>query len=445
MLSRRQVLQSAAGVCVVGTADSIEASQAGRRPKVAMLMTECRQRSHGHVILENFIERPLFRGEWLDPGCDIVAIWEDQHPEKDLAPGVARTYGIPTFNSIKEALCLGGNRLAVDAVLSIGEHGNYPVNSRGQREYPRKRFFDEIVAVFRESGRVVPVFNDKHLSYRWDWAREMYDTSRELGIPFMAGSSVPLAQRRPPIDIPAGARITEAVAVHGGPFESYDFHGFELLQSMVEGRAGGETGVEEMRHVSTPDALWKAAEAGEWSPDLAEAALKAEMGDQFPGLKEMVRREEQANTGRRRSGAWGTLIRYVDGTKGSVVRIGRSDMRWNFACRIAGRPDPVATSCYVGPWDNRCLFKALSHAIQAMFRTGKPSYPVERTLITTGMTDIMTASREAGDRPIGTPHLRIAYQPIDFSAFRENGKSWEVLPPTTPQPDGIHKPPIRLK
>ena len=116
-------------------------------------------------------------------------------------------------------------------MLLIGEHGNYPTNAKGQVEYPRKQFFDQIVAVFRRSGRVAPVFNDKHLSYRWDWAKEMVDTARAMKIPLMAGSSVPLAERRPPLELPGGAKIVEAVSIHGGGVESYDFHALEVLQS----------------------------------------------------------------------------------------------------------------------------------------------------------------------------------------------------------------------
>src|SRR5439155_24515603 len=109
----------------------------------------------------------------------------------------------------------------------------------GQHEYPRKRFFDEIVAVMRPSRRFVPLFNDKHLSYRWDWAKEMTETATKLGIPFMAGSSVPLAQRIPPFELPADSTITEAVCIHGGRIESYDFHALEALQSTVQFRTGG--------------------------------------------------------------------------------------------------------------------------------------------------------------------------------------------------------------
>src|SRR5262249_31160638 len=156
----------------------------------------------------------------------------------------------------------------------IGEHGRYPVNQLGQVEYPRKRFFDAAVAVLRRSGRFVPLFNDKHLSYRWDWAKEMVETARRLGIPLMAGSSVPLAQRRPPLELPPGAAISEAVAVHGGPVESYDFHALEVLQSLVEFRRGGETGISSVEFLQG-EALWRAAAEGRWSLGLAEAALAA--------------------------------------------------------------------------------------------------------------------------------------------------------------------------
>ncbi|HEU5118978.1 MAG TPA: hypothetical protein VFT74_20475, partial [Isosphaeraceae bacterium] len=215
--------------------------------KIAAIVTEFRFRSHAHVILENFLAPYLFNGKRVDPNFEIVSLYLDQTPEEDMGRAVAKEYGIPVFPSIAQALRVGGPTLGVDAVLSIGEHGEYPVNAKGQREYPRKRFFDEIVKVFRDSDRVVPVFNDKHLSYRWDWAREMYDTAEQMKIPLMAGSSVPLAERRPTLEIPAGSKIVEAVSIHGGPVESYDFHGLEVLQSMLEARKGGETGVSEVQ------------------------------------------------------------------------------------------------------------------------------------------------------------------------------------------------------
>lgn len=404
------------------------------RPKVAVVMTEFTYRSHAHVILENFLQPYLFNGEVTDPGVDVVSFYVDQFPERDMSREVAKQFGVPIFPTIGEALCLGGERLAVDAVLSIGEHGNYPYNEKGQHMYPRKEFFDEIVEVFRRSDRAVPVFNDKHLSYRWDWAKEMVDTARELGFPLMAGSSVPLAERRPPLELPAGAEIEEAVSIHGGGVESYDFHALEMLQSMVEARRGGETGVTSVQFLDEA-ALWKAADEGRWSVPLAEAAMRAELGDDIPPLRELIESKRLGS-----NPPHGVIMTYRDGLKGIALKLGDSGIRWNFACRLKGDETPRATSFYVGPWQNRNLFKALSHAIQTHFREGRAPYPVERTLLVTGILDAEMESRYQGGTPQETPHLAFAYEPRDFRAMREMGATWKIITEETPQPPGMAPP-----
>ncbi|RPI84453.1 MAG: hypothetical protein EHM42_07500 [Planctomycetaceae bacterium] len=396
------------------------------RPKVAMVFTSFFYRSHAHVILENFLEPYLFNGQKTDPGCDVVSLYGDQFNADDMGRDVAKQYGIPIYDSIAGALCRGGKDLAVDAVLSIGEHGNYPVNEWGQTEYPRKRFFDEIVAVMKRSQRFVPLFNDKHLSYRWDWAREMYDTARELQIPFMAGSSVPLAERRPPLELPPSAEIAQAVTVHGGPLESYDFHGIELLQSLVEARKGGETGIRSVEFFAG-EAFDQLVAADGWR-ELIDAALAAELGkapESLAGAPGAKGEEPHA-----------IRLIYVDGLTALVVKYRSLGSRWNFACRLKGEEKPRATHFYVGPWNNRNLFKALSHAIQTHFIQKKSPYPVERTLLATGALEAVLRARRDGKR-LETPHLEIAYAPIDFRAMREMGATWKIVTPETPQPMGI--------
>jgi len=419
--TRRRFLGSLAAAAALG-------AEPPRRLRVAAVYTVFRRRSHAFNILENFLEPYLFDGRRIDPGMDVVSFYADQEaPERDLTQEVARRYRIGVYRTIAEALCAGGRELAVDAVLSIGEHGEYPVNDLGQTEYPRKRFFDECVAVMRRAGRYVPLFNDKHLSYRWDWAREMYDTSRRLGLPLMAGSSVPLAERRPTLELPADAVIEEAVSIHGGGVESYDFHGLEVLQSLVEARRGGETGVASVEFLQG-DALWQAAEQGRWSIPLAEAAMATELGRSVP-LREV--------RGVREGAAHGILLTYRDGLRGTVLKLGSGTTRWNFACKLAGDPRPRATHFYTGPWGNRNLFQALSHAIQHHFREGRAPYPVERTLLTTGLVAAAMQSRADGRR-LETPHLQIAYTPRDFRAFRETGATWRIITDQTPEPAGLN-------
>lgn len=406
------------------------AAAPGVRPKIAAIVTEFTFRSHGHVILENFLNPYLFNGKMTDPGVDIVSLYVDQTPRRDLSREASRRYKVPIFPTIGEAVRVGGKDLAVDGVLAIGEHGRYPVNAKGQREYPRKRFFDEIVAVFEASGRSVPVFNDKHLSYRWDWAKEMYDTARRLNFPFMAGSSVPLAQRRPPLELPANAEIRSAVAIHGGNVESYDFHGLEVLQSMVEARRGGETGVKEVRFL-TDDALWKAADEGLWSTELADAAMAADLGPGLPPLRELIAQKFPTTK------SHGILITYADGLRAIVLKVGNSATRWNFACKVEGESTPAATAFYVGPWQNRNLFKAFSHAIRSMFLSGTVPFPVERTLLTTGVLDAAMDSRFRKGEVTETPQLAIAYQPVDYRSMREMGDSWKIITDQVVEPKGL--------
>jgi hypothetical protein len=425
-VTRRQFLGTA-GAALALSGVSLPAARPQKRPKVAAVFTEFTYRSHAHVILENFLEPYLFNGRRTDPGAEVVSFFADQSPKGHMTEDVAREYKVPVFKTIDEALCLGGKELAVDAVLSIGEHGRYPRNKLGQTEYPRKRFFDEIVAVMRRSKRFVPLFNDKHLSYRWDWAKEMADTAARLGIPFLAGSSVPLAQRIPPFALPADAAVTEAVSIHGGGVESYDFHALEVLQSIVEFRKGGETGVASVEFLAG-DALWKAAEDGRWSVPLAEAAMAAELG-QTPRTLKQVEGE--------RGEPHGILLTYKDGLRACVLKVGGSGIRWNFACTLKGDPKPHATRFHVGPWQNRNLFKALSHAIQHHFRTGTPPYPVERTLLVSGVLDASMHSRAEAGKALKTPHLEFGYAARDFTAMREMGASWKIVTEATPQPAGI--------
>jgi len=430
--SRRQFLASSAaglGAACLPWSELI-AETTKKRPRVAVVLTVMTYRSHAHVILENFIHDYLFNGQRTNPGVDVVSIYADQRRKDDLLGQFVKDFKIPIFKTIDEALCVGGKQLDVDAVLLIGEHGSYPRNELGQVKYPRKRFFDESVAVMRRSKRSVPIFNDKHLSYSWDLAKQMYDTAKELQIPFLAGSSVPLAERRPPLDLPTEAKIEEAVAIHGGPLESYDFHGLELLQSMVESRHGGETGVSSIEFIEG-DQVHQVVEQGRLSKELADAAMKAELG-YVPTSWSQIKGEPEVTP-------HVVLVNYKDGLKGTILRIGRDDTRWNFACRMKKERTVHATAFNVGPWHNRCLFKALSHAIQQHFIHGKAPYPVERTLLVTGMLDAAMHARQEKDKRLETPHLEFSYAATDYRNMREMGASWKIITDKVAQPPGIHR------
>lgn len=429
LTTRRRFLESSLLAGAAVAAGPLAADEGRGRPKVAVVLTWMTFRSHAHVILENFLMPYLFNGKLTDPGADVVGLYVDQFPEGDMSRETARRFKIPIFDSIEDALTLGTDKLAVDAVLCIGEHGNYPQTKYGIDMYPRKEWFDRCTAVMKQSGRVVPYYNDKHFSYRWDWAKEMYDTARAMKMPFMAGSSVPLAERRPPVEIPAGIEIEEAISIHGGPVERYDFHAFEVLQSVVENRKGGETGVKSVEVVKG-DALKQALAAGRIPMDLYEAAMRAELG--------RVPQELGYVAGEERQDPHAIFLTYRDGLKATVLRVGKSATRWNVAYRSRGDAKPQGIYFYPGPWNNRNLFKALSHAIQTFFRTKKAPYPIERTLLTTGLTAAAVEGYYEGG-VIATPYLDVAYQPVDFSKLRERGASWKLFPQDLEQPEGLQR------
>src|SRR5262245_30856618 len=182
-------------------------------PSVAAVVTEYRPWSHADVICGRFIQ-----GHKLDISphwtrVPIRTMYVDQFPPTDLSRALAKQYGFQIVPSIREAILNDKGKLAVDGVLLIGEHGQYPANDRGQRLYPRRRFFEETVAAFEAAGEVAPVFNDKHLAARWEDGKWMYEKAKAMGIPFMAGSSLPLTWRRPQLEIALGTPMTEGLSV----------------------------------------------------------------------------------------------------------------------------------------------------------------------------------------------------------------------------------------
>jgi hypothetical protein len=164
MISRRTFL-SAVGAGAVGThLAARELEQKGRK-KLAIITTEWRYHSHAWHMAERFLVGYPVQGKWHHPLFNVVSAYVDQTPKNDLSRQRAQEFGFRIYPTIAETLRLGGDKLAVDAVLIIGEHGDYPTNELGQKQYPRYEFFKQVADVFKKDGRTAPVFNDKHISW----------------------------------------------------------------------------------------------------------------------------------------------------------------------------------------------------------------------------------------------------------------------------------------
>ena len=162
------------------------------RRRLAVITTTWRYKSHAWHMAERFLVGYPSNGVWHHPPIAVGAAYVDQQKDNDLSRQRSAEFKFPIYPTIAEALRCGGKQLAVDAVLIIGEHGDYPLSEFGQTQYPRYEFFKQVTDVFRQDGRSVPVFNDKHLSWKFEWAAEMVALSRSLKFPFAAGSSLPV-------------------------------------------------------------------------------------------------------------------------------------------------------------------------------------------------------------------------------------------------------------
>ena len=389
-------LRQQAGGQAAAPADSASKK---RVPMVAAVVTEYRHNAHADVIVSR-----LFQGYGLDdrppyPKMKLASLFTDQVPANDTSRGFAAKYGFPIHDSVSQTLTLGTDELAVDGVLLVAEHGSYPKSETGQTVYPKRRLFAEIAAVFEKTGRSVPVFVDKHLADNWDDAKWIYDTARRLNVPLMAGSSVPGLWRYPPLDVRRDARLREIVAVSYHTLDAYGFHALEFVQALAERRRGGETGVRSVQCL-TGDAVWEAGRTGVYDADLLGAAL-ARLKRPVPAdrsLEDLVP-EPVLFT-----------IDYRDGLRVNILTLNGAVGEWSAAWRYA---DPAETESALfwtqeaRPFDH---FSYLVQGIETMLHTGRPAWPVERTLLTSGTLDALLISKKRGGERLQTPWLDVAYQ-----------------------------------
>ena len=412
MWNRREFLQWTGAATLAGLGTAPVWAQPEKRLRLAVVTTEWRYRSHAWHMAERFLVGYPRQGGWHRPPLDVVSAYVDQFPEGDLSRGRSEEFKFPIYPSVAEALRCGGDRLAVDAVLIIGEHGRYPKSEYGQTKYPRYELFKAVTDVFRKEGRSVPVFNDKHLSWKWDWAKEMVDISKELNFAFTAGSSLPVTYRMPDVDLPYGAEVDEVLGVSIGSIDSYDFHCLEMMQCLVERRKGGETGVVALQALRG-DAVWKAMEAtswgaGGWDPQLFEACLsRTQTLTQPESFSHRYPTAAQIREWVKDPVAY--RFEYADGLKATMLLMNGLVGDFNVAVRLKGQTKPLSTLFYLPPTPNVMYSAALMSKAEETFLTGKSPYPIERTLLTGGLVEAGCQSLTKGQIRLETPHLAVKY------------------------------------
>lgn len=389
------------------------------RPKrrLAVVTTAYHYLSHAYHICGRFFDGFLRGGRMHFPDWHIAGMYVDQpkHPG-DLSREFAKEHDFTLYPEVAGALTLGGDKLAVDGVLLIGEHGDYPYNEKGQKQYPRYELYQRIVEAFRKSDRSVPVFIDKHLYYDRRRALEMVETARKMGFGLYAGSSLPITWRRPELELPLNCRIREALVAARGELEIYGIHALEALQCMVERRLRGQQGVAAVTCLRG-DAVWKAGDAGTWSWDLLEHAVGRSPSRNTGDVRRNCRHHVPLVRPELFRSPTAFLIEYRDGLRATVLMLNGHVDDTTFAARIDGEKRPVSTHFYLPPPPGAAFLEALTMKIETFLETGRPPYPVERTLLTGGILDVALESRLKDSQRLETPDLDVRYDPPKDSGF----------------------------
>jgi hypothetical protein len=204
--------------------------------------------------------------------------------------------------------------------------------------------------------------------------------------------------------------VEEALSMAYGGLDAYGFHALELLQCMVERRRNGETGIVAVQCLEGQE-VWEAEKQGLWSRELA-AAAEEHIKPRAPG-----RMEDNCENPAL------FLLEYADGLRAASLILNGHLSGWGYAGRSGGEIQGMEVFLHGDPHPH---FVYMGLNIQEMFLTGKPQYPVERTLLTSGALDALMESRYRGHVRIETPHLDVCY------------RSYEKMPirPTGPRPTG---------
>ena len=253
--------------------------------------------------------------------------------------------------------------------------------------------------MFRKSGRVVPVFTDKHIADNWKDASYIMENIQSMKIPLMAGSSVPGTWRRPVADVHRGSKVQEIVGITYGSTDHYGFHALEYVQALAEQRAGGETGISAVQCLVN-DAVWEAQDQRRFDPELFQAAIDLLPGNGKSGrpLRDLVPKPILFS------------LEYTDGLRVHVLELNGAFAGWSAAWRYKDSGKVEAAEAWTQEGRPGMHFTLLLNGIEEMMLTNKPAWPAERTLMSSGALNALLTSRVEGGRRLETPYLEFGYQ-----------------------------------
>jgi len=225
--------------------------------------------------------------------------------------------------------------------------------------------------------------------------------------------------RIPSIEIPLSTPLEESVCVGYGSIESYDIHGLETAQCMSERRAGGEVGVKSARLVRGPN-VWRILEEHDTIRRLFHAALARSFtcrgSANYPSLPVDL---EWLKKNHRNPVAY--FFEHLDGFRTSLFLLNGILSDFNYAGLVRGSGEIFSCQMYLpmppGLSTVADFFNPLMNNIERMVLEQAAPYPIERTLLTSGMLIFALESLYRGQVIVDTPELKLPYRAPAQSTF----------------------------
>jgi hypothetical protein len=240
-----------------------------------------------------------------------------------------------------------------------------------------------------------------------------------MDFPFLAGSSLPVTWRMPATEWPYDVPLAESVSICYGGIDSYDFHGLETAQCMSERRTGGEVGIKTTQALRGP-AVWERLEQDEQTRRLFVAALTRNQTHVPPdgytfGLPTLDEARQHCRD------PIGYFYEHEDGFKTAMFMLNGYISEFTYAG--LRRDNGAIASCtmylpmpfHLATTAN--FFNPLCHHIEDMILHNRAPYPVERTLLTSGMTLFAVESLYRRQQKLDTPEMAVTYRAAKESHF----------------------------
>ncbi len=315
--------------------------------KLAVLVEELTPGSPAQQLLDRFLIGYPRQGEFWKPRFKEVVL----HGVSDVSEEVARRrkdHGLKAAESLAEAMKGAG------AVLIIPRWAA----ARGPAADLLARALEtaEPGALLFVYGRIAGSFKE---------ARELWDKAMGRKVRFFSGTYLPFTWRLPPVEVPRGAAVQEALLVAvGEPWEA-EILGIDGLAALVERRRGGEAGIRSVKFLSGEE-VWKAERDGAFSRDLLAAAISRSDTPQGDPVRD-GRTQDLAGLGlipKLAADPKAYLFEHDDGLRSALLVLNGAVADYNFALRLEGGK-VLSAQLYRPPAPGAHQFSALAQVVES--------------------------------------------------------------------------------